>query len=64
MSFTLTMSNVIVGRSELEHRDPERRWRASRGGQRNRGAAADGRRSQHAVANGGGWRAGIGMNDE
>ena len=25
MSFTLTMSNVIVGRSELEHRDPERR---------------------------------------
>lgn len=25
MSFTLTMSNVIVGRSELEHRDPARR---------------------------------------
>jgi len=25
MSFTLTMSNVIVGRSELENRDPARR---------------------------------------
>ena len=25
MSFTLTMSNVIVGRSELERRDPSRR---------------------------------------
>ena len=25
MSFTLTMSNVIVGRSELEHRDSDRR---------------------------------------
>jgi hypothetical protein len=26
MSFTLSMSKVIVGRSELEHRDPARRF--------------------------------------